>query len=71
MLEYLCLSVWTKILSYLYTLFVVENSFDQFTDQSGVDLIKFFKETLNKNAKDRSMLLKIEKELYELAIDRT
>lgn len=47
-----------------------DNSFEQFTDQSGVDLIKFFRETLNKNAKDRSMLLKIEKELHDLATDR-
>ena len=47
-----------------------DNSFEQFTDQSGVDLIKFFRETLNKNSKDRSMLLKIEKELHDLATDR-
>lgn len=50
--------------------FLADNSFEQFTDQSGVDLIKFFRETLNKNAKDRSMLLKIEKELHDLATDR-
>lgn len=55
----------------LNALSIADNSFEQFTDQSGVDLIKFFRETLNKNAKDRSMLLKIEKELHDLATDRT
>lgn len=55
----------------LNALSFADNSFEQFTDQSGVDLIKFFRETLNKNAKDRSMLLKIEKELHDLATDRT
>lgn len=44
-----------------------ENSTDHFTDQSGVDLLQFFKITLNKNAKDRYMLLRIEKELAALA----
>lgn len=48
---------------------VVENSSDHFTDQSGVDLLQFFKITLNKNAKDRYMLLRIEKELAALAQD--
>lgn len=48
-----------------------DNSCDQFTDQSGVNLIQFFKETLNKNFKDRNMLMKIEKELLALAMDRS
>ncbi|XP_029725416.2 protein encore isoform X1 [Aedes albopictus] len=48
-----------------------DNSCEQFTDQSGVNLIQFFKETLNKNFKDRNMLMKIEKELLALAMDRT
>ncbi|XP_055528686.1 protein encore isoform X2 [Wyeomyia smithii] len=48
-----------------------DNSCEQFTDQSGVNLIQFFKETLNKNFKDRNMLIKIEKELQALAMDRS
>lgn len=48
----------------------VENSTDHFTDQSGVDLLQFFKITLNKNAKDRYMLLRVEKELAALAQDQ-
>lgn len=51
------------------TTVVVENSTDHFTDQSGVDLLQFFKITLNKNAKDRYMLLRIEKELAALTQD--
>lgn len=47
-----------------------DNSVDHFTDQSGVDLLQFFKITLNKNAKDRYMLLRIEKELAALAQDQ-
>ncbi|XP_055707888.1 protein encore isoform X4 [Phlebotomus papatasi] len=48
-----------------------DNSSEQYTDQSGVDLIQFFKETLNKNLKDRTMLLRIEKELLALVYDRS
>lgn len=48
----------------------LENATDHFTDQSGVDLLQFFKITLNKNAKDRYMLLRIEKELAALAQDQ-
>lgn len=49
-----------------------DSSSEQFvTDQSGVDLVQFFKETLNKNAKDRNMLIKIERELCSLASDPT
>uniref|UniRef100_A0A182M516 R3H domain-containing protein n=1 Tax=Anopheles culicifacies TaxID=139723 RepID=A0A182M516_9DIPT len=44
---------------------------DPFTDQSGVNLLQFFKETLNKNFKDRNTLMKIEKELLSLAMDRS
>lgn len=50
--------------------FLVENSSEHFTDQSGVDLLQFFKITLNKNAKDRFMLLRIEKELAALTQDQ-
>lgn len=48
----------------------VESSTEHFTDQSGVDLLQFFKITLNKNAKDRYMLLRVEKELAALAQDQ-
>lgn len=44
---------------------------EHFTDQNGVDLLQFFKITLNKNTKDRSMLLRIEKELASLAQDES
>lgn len=42
---------------------------DHWTDQNGVDLLQFFKITLNKNPKDRHMLLRIENELATLARD--
>lgn len=42
---------------------------DHLTDQNGVDLLQFFKITLNKNAKDRSMLMRIEKDLAALIQD--
>ena len=47
----------------------LDNSTEQFTDQSGIDLIQFFKETLNKNDKDRCMLLRIENDLFCLIDD--
>jgi a component of the cytoplasm (encore) len=48
-----------------------DSSSEQFLDQNGIDLVQFFKETLNKNAKDRNMLMKIERELLQLAVDQT
>lgn len=48
-----------------------DNSTEHFTDQNGVDLLQFFKITLNKNTKDRYMLLRIEKELAALAQDQS
>lgn len=48
-----------------------DSSSEQFVDQNGIDLVQFFKETLNKNAKDRNMLLKIERDLISLAVDQT
>lgn len=48
-----------------------ESSPEHFTDSNGVDLLQFFKLTLNKNTKDRYMLLRIEKELTGLAQDPT
>ncbi|KAI8434524.1 hypothetical protein MSG28_012525 [Choristoneura fumiferana] len=38
-------------------------------EPSGPELVKFIKETLNKNARDRMTLLKIEKELHALVTD--
>lgn len=48
-----------------------DSSSEQFVDQNGIDLVQFFKETLNKNAKDRNMLMKIERDLIQLAVDQT
>lgn len=48
-----------------------DSSSEQFVDQNGIDLVQFFKETLNKNAKDRNMLMKIERDLLQLAVDQT
>jgi encore-like protein len=48
-----------------------DSSSEQFTDQSGIDLVQFFKETLNKNAKDRNMLMKIERDLMSLATENS
>ncbi|XP_017098360.2 protein encore isoform X6 [Drosophila bipectinata] len=42
-----------------------ENSSEQYTDYGGTDLLMFFRDTLNKNPKDRNILLKIEKDLME------
>lgn len=49
----------------------IDSSTEQFTDQSGIDLVQFFKDTLNKNPKDRNTLMKIEKDLIELAHDKS
>lgn len=48
-----------------------DSSSEQFVDQNGIDLVQFFKETLNKNSKDRNMLMKIERDLIQLAVDQT
>lgn len=48
---------------------MLENSNEQYTDHGGTDLLSFFKETLNKNIKDRQILLKIEKDLIEFLQD--
>ncbi|XP_039489247.1 protein encore isoform X6 [Drosophila santomea] len=42
-----------------------ENSSEQYTDYGGTDLLVFFRDTLNKNLKDRNILLKIEKDLID------
>ncbi|XP_017778860.1 PREDICTED: cAMP-regulated phosphoprotein 21 isoform X2 [Nicrophorus vespilloides] len=46
-----------------------DNSSEQYTDTTGVDLEKFIPETLNRNAKDRALMLRIEEELTQLAKD--
>jgi hypothetical protein len=38
-------------------------------DPTGPELVNFIKETLNKNARDRHTLLKVEKELHSLVND--
>lgn len=50
---------------------ISDDSFEQYTDSNGVDLFQFFKETLNKNVKDRNTLIRIEKEMLALALDRS
>ncbi|KAL0809536.1 hypothetical protein ABMA28_011072 [Loxostege sticticalis] len=42
---------------------------DEKSEPTGVELVSFIKETLNKNARDRATLLKIEKELHALVND--
>ncbi|CAK1593114.1 unnamed protein product [Parnassius mnemosyne] len=42
---------------------------DDKTEPTGPELVNFIKETLNKNARDRMTLLKIEKELHNLVND--
>lgn len=48
-----------------------DSSSEQFVDQNGIDLVQFFKETLNKNMKDRNMLMKIERDMLQLSVDQT
>jgi len=71
--------LWTRISksmpdSWLNSLILVfrqsENSSEQYTDFGGTDLLTFFRDTLNKNPKDRNILLKIEKDLMEFVQDK-
>ncbi|XP_020283398.1 cAMP-regulated phosphoprotein 21 isoform X2 [Pseudomyrmex gracilis] len=41
-----------------------------YTDSTGIDLEQFIMQTLNRNQKDRSVMLRIEKDLTEFAKDR-
>lgn len=41
-----------------------------YTDSTGIDLEQFIAETINRNQKDRTVLLKIEKDLIEFTKDR-
>lgn len=49
---------------------ITDSSTEQYTDTTGIDLTQFIIETLNKNAKDRVLMLKIEQELVNLAKDK-
>lgn len=48
-----------------------DSSTEHYTDCTGIDLHQFIIDTLNKNAKDRVMMLKIEQELVTLAKDKS
>lgn len=56
---------------FFYLFVASDDSFEQYTDWIGVDLLEFFKETLNKNTKDRNTLIRIEKDLLSLATDQS
>lgn len=51
-------------------LFITDSSSEQYTDTTGVDLEQFIAETLNRNGKDRALMLRIEQELVSLAKDK-
>ena len=52
-----------------FEIFCLAESSTEYTDSSGVDLLQFIIQTLHKNQKDRTMLLKIERELINLVRD--
>ncbi|XP_031773147.1 cAMP-regulated phosphoprotein 21-like isoform X3 [Apis florea] len=47
-----------------------DSSTELYTDSTGIDLEHFIAETINRNQKDRTVLLKIEKDLIEFARDK-
>ncbi|XP_033216075.1 R3H domain-containing protein 1 isoform X2 [Belonocnema kinseyi] len=47
-----------------------DSSTELYTDSTGIDLEQFIAETINRNQKDRTVLLKIEKDLIEFTKDR-
>ncbi|CAG9763991.1 unnamed protein product [Ceutorhynchus assimilis] len=47
-----------------------DNSSEYYTDTTGVDLEQFIPETINKNPKDRALMLRIEEELMNLVDDK-
>jgi len=49
---------------------LADSSTELYTDSTGIDLEQFIAETINRNHKDRTVLLKIEKDLIEFAKDR-
>lgn len=50
--------------------FFADSSTELYTDSTGIDLEHFIAETINRNQKDRTVLLKIEKDLIEFARDK-
>ncbi|XP_044738413.1 protein encore isoform X2 [Chrysoperla carnea] len=48
-----------------------DSSTEQYTDTTGINLGQFILETLNRNTKDRMLLLRIEQELVTLAKDKS
>lgn len=59
-----------NILYFIDVDIVTDSSTEQYTDTTGINLGQFIVDTLNKNAKDRHLLLKIEHELVNLAKDK-
>ncbi|XP_050296005.1 cAMP-regulated phosphoprotein 21 isoform X2 [Anthonomus grandis grandis] len=47
-----------------------DNSADYYTDTTGVDLEQFIPDTINRNPKDRALMLRIEEELIGLVNDK-
>ncbi|XP_046747116.1 cAMP-regulated phosphoprotein 21 isoform X2 [Diprion similis] len=47
-----------------------DSSTELYTDSTGIDLEQFIGDTLNRNQKDRTVLLRIERELVDFARDR-
>ena len=49
---------------------ILDNSTELYTDSTGIDLEHFIAETINRNQKDRTVLLRIEKDLIEFVKDK-
>ncbi len=49
--------------------FIADSSTETYTDSTGIDLEEFIRTTLNKNPKDRVMLLKLETEMHNFIKD--
>lgn len=49
---------------------ILDNSADYYTDTTGVDLEQFIPDTINRNPKDRALMLRIEEELINLVNDK-
>ncbi|XP_011503749.1 PREDICTED: uncharacterized protein LOC105366860 [Ceratosolen solmsi marchali] len=47
-----------------------DNSTELYTDSTGIDLEQFIADTINRNQKDRTVLLKIEKDLIDFVKDK-
>ena len=69
---YYILKLWLYVLQTLtLTLCIVDSSFEtaNYTDSTGIDLELFIEKTLNKNTKDRMMLLKLEQDMINFIRD--